>query len=442
MKRKIIIAVVAVAVVAGIAWWVSADEQEESKQLTATVQKGRFDIIVKATGELKAKNSQKIFGPAGLSRIQVYRVKITDLIPEGTVVDSGAYVATLDRSEVTNRLKDLEGELQKVESQYTTTRLDTTMQLRNARNELINLKFAMEESKIAVEQSVYEAPAVKRQAEINYDKAQRAYEQAQQNYVLKQQQAQADMTAISITLQQYQRKIESLQEVLSQFVVSAPKSGMVIYAKEWGGGKRKVGSTVSPWDLTVATLPDLSEMLSVTYINEVDISKIRTGQEVNITVDAFPEKSYSGRVETIANIGEQLPNSDAKVFEVLIELNETDSILRPAMTTGNEILTATFDDVLYIPLESLHSDSITYVFKKEGFKTIKHNVITGAFNENFIIIEEGLNKGDEIFLSVPKNADQLERTGNELYDKYMEQKNTAPDSLPADTAAPPEMNEL
>ncbi|MCK7532908.1 MAG: HlyD family efflux transporter periplasmic adaptor subunit [Marinilabiliales bacterium] len=81
---------------------------------------------------------------------------------------------------------------------------------------------------------------------------------------------------------------------------------MVIYKREWNGAKRKVGSEISPWDPVVATLPDLSSMISKTYVNEIDVSKVKAGQRVRLTVDAFPEKSYTGAVISVANIGEQL----------------------------------------------------------------------------------------------------------------------------------------
>ena len=61
-------------------------------------------------------------------------------------------------------------------------------------------------------------------------------------------------------------------------------------------------------------------MISKTYVNEIDVSKVKAGQKVEIIVDAFPERSYTGTVTSVANIGEQLPNADAKVFEVLIKV--------------------------------------------------------------------------------------------------------------------------
>ena len=142
---------------------------------------------------------------------------------------------------------------------------------------------------------------------------------------------------------------------------------MVIYKRDRIGAKRKVGSSISPWDNVVATLPDMSSMISKTYVNEIDVSKVKTGQKVEIMVDAFPERNYTGTVISVANIGEQLPNADAKVFEVLIKVDGSDPILRPSMTTGNKIITKTINDVIYIPLECVQAgaDSIPFVYTEE-----------------------------------------------------------------------------
>ncbi len=65
----------------------------------------------------------------------------------------------------------------------------------------------------------------------------------------------------------------------------------------------------------VALLPDLSKMITKTYVNEIDISKVRVGQPVKISIDAFPDREYNGIVTEVANIGEQRPGSDAKVLK-------------------------------------------------------------------------------------------------------------------------------
>ncbi|HNV52264.1 MAG TPA: HlyD family efflux transporter periplasmic adaptor subunit, partial [Tenuifilaceae bacterium] len=311
-----------------------------------------------------------------------------------------------------NQLKSTEDELEKSQQAYLKVQLDTTLQLRELRNTLINLKFDMEEKKIVLEQSKYEPPATQRQAQINLDKAEREHRQASHNYNLKREQAEASMKEVAINLERQRRERQDMLDVLSKFVIRAPKPGMVIYYREWGGTKRKVGSSVSPWDLTVATLPDLSVMNSKTYVNEIDISKIKKNQSVRISVDAFPEKQFTGEVVEVANIGEQLPNADAKVFEVVIRVNEYDPILRPSMTTGNQVITNVYDSVMYIALEALHADdSVSYVFTKKGKKQV---VVPGDMNENYIIVEKGLSVDDEIYISMPEKPEKFDLVGEEL----------------------------
>jgi hypothetical protein len=423
MKKRILIPLIVIAVfILAVIVYSATSEKESIMKLTTEVEEGEFEILVAVTGELQAESSVEIRGPSELrSRSHRLRsIKIQDLIAEGTVGDSGDWVATLDRSEASNTLKDRMDELEKIESQYTKTKLDTTIQLRQLRDELINLRFTMEEEKIALEQSQYEPPATIRQAQINLDKATRAYEQAIQNYELKVKQAQADMKEVSINLAKEQRSQQEMTELLEKFDIYAPAPGMVIYKKEWNGQKRTVGSEINPWDLTVATLPDLSTLVSKTYVNEIDISRVKKDQTVRVGVDAFPEKEFTGLVTDVANIGEQLPNTDAKVFEVVIRLNERDPILRPSMTTSNQIITQTFENVKYIPIEALHTDdSTSFVYTTKNHKQI---VVLGESNENSIIVEEGLKTGEEIYLSMPENPESFRLTGKELIAKIKEKK--------------------
>lgn len=415
MKKKVLIPLIAIAaVIIIIIVYSIVPDKDKTIQLTTKVIKNNFEVMVAVTGELRARTSTEIQGPSELrsQNLRIRSVKIQNLIPEGTVVDSGAWVATLDRSEADNSLKDIADELEKIQSQYLRTQLDTTIQLRQLRDDLINLRFNMEEVSIALEQSKYEPPATIRQAQISLDKATRAFEQAKKNYNLKVEQSKADMTEVSINLAKSKRRKEEMESVLKNFDIKAPSSGMVIYRREWNGQKRTVGSEINTWDLTVAELPDLSTLLSRTYVNEIDISKVRVGQKVKIGVDAFPEKSYTGIITEVANIGEQLPNADAKVFEVMIELFEKDPILRPSMTTSNKIVTNEFPDVLSIPLETVHSnDTISYVYSRKGVKKV---VVLGESNENSIIVEKGLEEGEEIYISVPEEAEKWKIDGQEF----------------------------
>ncbi|HHS95340.1 MAG TPA: HlyD family efflux transporter periplasmic adaptor subunit, partial [Phaeodactylibacter sp.] len=383
-----------------------ADKAQKHK-IKTTVTKGEFVIKVTATGELKAKRSEKIRGPQGMRSARIYQTNITDMVPEGTKVKAGDYVATLDRTELDNKLKEAQSEIDKIETQLEQARIDTAIEMRGLRDQLINYRFAMKEKQLEVEQSKYEAPMVIQRANIELERAQRDYDQLLAKYQLTEEKSVARISEILASLRQQELKRKRLKDLSNSFRIVAPKDGMVIYARSWQG-KVGPGSQISTWNPVVAELPDLSDMVSKTFINEVDISRVKKGQEVTIKVDAFPENTYTGKVIKVANIGEQLKNYDSKVFEVVIQVNETDSILRPAMTTSNEIVTDVFEEVLSIPIEALFSDSLSYVFVDKGGKIIKQEVIPGLSNDQAVIIAHGLESGAEILLISPDNADKLD----------------------------------
>jgi multidrug efflux pump subunit AcrA (membrane-fusion protein) len=424
MKRTIIITaiIVVVAIIAMIVISKLSGKKDQGT-LFAEVRKGDFEVVVTTTGELQAEVSTDIKGPEGLAsrNMRFGGIKIQDLIAEGTEVKEGDYVATLDRSSVDNSLKDELDRLESIETDLLKKQLDTTISLANLRDDLLNLKFNMDEAEITLEQSKYEPPTTIRQARISLDKAQRSFDQSLSNYDLKVRQARADIKDTELQLAKQRRKVNEMQDIIQNFVIKAPSDGMVIYKREWNGAKRKVGSEISPWDPVVATLPDLSSMISKTYVNEIDVSKVKAGQEVRLSVDAFPEKSYTGTVTSVANIGEQLPNTDAKVFEVITKVDGSDPILRPSMTTGNQIITQTFKDVVYIPLETVFAttDSVPFVYTKNGWRQV---VVLGESNENDVIVEQGLSSGDKLYLSIPEEGDKFRLHGEDLIAQIKERK--------------------
>ena len=96
------------------------------------------------------------------------------------------------------------------------------------------------------------------------------------------------------------------------------------------------------------------------------------------------------------------------MFEVKIRVNEFDSILRPAMTTKNSIITSVVKNVVYIPLEAVFvQDSVTFSYKMNGSSIVKQQIKTGQRNENEIIITEGLKESDVVLLNAPENSDKL-----------------------------------
>lgn len=415
MKRTLIITGI-VVFVALVALWVFVRVTDKDEEFTfADVEQGYFEITVEATGELIAENSVDIKGPDIVRnrRFRAAPIRILDMVPEGTEVRKGDFIAELDRSSFSNSLKDEQDELTEELTALQSKVLDSAVVLSQLRDEIRNQEFTAAEAEIALAQSKFEPPATQRQAEITLDRARRSLEQKAKQYKLKRAQVRAELANLQSQVNLQQRVVDDISTVLASFTVKAPADGMVIYKKDRLGQKIKAGSNMHPWDPVVATLPDLSSILSKVYISEIEINKISHDLPVEITIDAFPDKYFNGTITSIANIGEQLPNTDTKVFEVLARIEEFEPLLRPSMTTSNKVIVKTYDNVTFVPNESVRagSDNVPFVYTKDGKKQI---VVLGESNGRNIIVERGLNEGTPVWLSVPENAEKFTLAGEEL----------------------------
>ena len=379
-----------------------SDSSNSNTNLTVKVNRGDFVSEVTTSGEAQSNSLKKINGPENLRKFKIRDIKIQDLIPEGTVIKEGDYVGRLDPSNVNEQIIDAKLNLETSISKYTQQQLDTTLNLKQERNSIKDLKFNIEEVELELQQSIYEPPASIRKLEINLEKLKRDLKERDENYQIKKKQANARMVEVGTEVSKIRNKLQDLNKLLKSFTIYSDSNGMLTYVKNWDGSKKKVGSTISPWDPSIANLPDLTKMESKTYANEVDIRKIKKDLKVKIGFDAFPEMQIDGIVTEVANVGEKKRGSDIKVFQVLIELKETNDNVRPGMTTSNIIITNEKKNVLSIPIEAIFSkDSISYVYAKSGFSVIKKQVELGDNNNDEVIIVNGLTEKDIVYLNKP-----------------------------------------
>ena len=399
--------------------------EDTSCQLYATVQRGTFESQVYSSGQLESEKSENIYIPEKLKdrNLQIWQLNITDLVEEGTIVDSGDYVASLDHKVVEEKMSETRDEMEKILSEYEDSKIDSNLNLSNQRDAIVNAELDLQEKKLIVEESAYESPSVQKKAEMDLDKATRKLEQEQKAYVLKKQQEENKVNRKFISYRQIKDRLTELGKLYDALDITSPKPGIITYYKSTWGEVTKVGSMVGSWNPIIATIPDMTSLISRTYINEIDISKIKVGQEATIRIDAFPEKELEGEVTNVANIGQLMPNSDAKVFEVKIKIFGDDPDLKPAMTTSNIIQSKISQDTLFIPTESVfENDSIKFVYVNTGNNIRKQVVWLGDENENFVIVREGLEAGDRLCMVQPDDANGIELEGLAIYDKILQEK--------------------
>ncbi|MEI7828418.1 MAG: HlyD family efflux transporter periplasmic adaptor subunit [Prolixibacteraceae bacterium] len=421
MNKKKLLIIFSISITLLLILYLSFKGKSGEEVITCKVQKGSIEVKVHTSGQLESEKSENILLPSVLSsqNVRVYEIKITDLIEEGSVVDSGQYIATLDHKVIEEVLTTARLELEAAMVVIEDAKLDSNLNLSNYRDLITNSQSDVEERKIVLAESVYESPSVIKKAQMDLSKAERKLEQDIKGLGMRQRQLNSQMERRNIDFRLKQKRVDDLLKLYDALIIKAPKPGMVIYARDRFGIKIQVGSVLTPWSPIIATLPDMTKMISETYINEIDIAKIKVGQKVTLSIDAFPDKELKGEVISVANIGQPMPKSDSKVFLVNIRVFGSDPDLKPAMTTGNLIQTGVYNDKLYVPSEAVfETDSTRFVYLNRN-KFVKQLVDTGEENEDYIIINKGVKEGEVLLLNEPEKTEDIETIGWDIYEEQL-----------------------
>ena len=274
----------------------------------------------------------------GDPRLGIYQAQIKDLVPEGSIVKKGDFVATLDQGRIKQLAESAADQMRRQVSDFNSAKLDSAINLSSMRDELEQLEFDLNYKKIDVEQSMFDSPATQRRAQIDYDRTARLIDSKKRSYQMRKSESKIRCENSERHLKEIQERNEKYQQAMAATRVTAPGDGMIVYVRKWGGRKTKVDDYVSYWDPVIATLPDLSSMVSETYIEEIYISKLKVGDSVRVYVDALKNKELLGSISNISNIGQEMPGFDANVFKVFVKLSGDVSKLKPSMTTNNQII--------------------------------------------------------------------------------------------------------
>jgi len=397
-QKHILFIVVAIALLAYIIW------PKGDNLKFARVQKGLFQTTIVEKGEIRASVTEDIMAPHSTVKDGKFLppMKILELVPEGTIVKTGDKVAVLDPTQVVQTMSNIEMRSYNINQQIEQSRLDSSLSLTEARSAIDKTREQLIDARLRIDQSKYESKSVQRQEQITLEKTQRQLNSQLRNYDQKQRSFKAQIEREQRFIARFEKQVDAYRSLMSKTIVTAPANGMVIYADKFGA-KTQVGSNVSGWQPAIASLPDLRHINSTVMINETEISKVKVGQNVNITVEALPGRTFTGQIVKIAHIGQELTDQYQIAFPVEIKVDvpqkEPPFELMPNMTSTNTIITSQWDNALFIDKTCIHSnDSSYFVYKKKGTSYKKHNVSIGAENENYIQILEGVEEDDKVLL--------------------------------------------
>lgn len=373
---------------------------------TAPVKYGDFLVELTVSGEIKAAKSVSVSAP----RVRV-NMQIVKLIDEGTVVDSGDFILQFDTNELQKLIDDKIAELEIARANYDKSKASLEANMAQMISSLESTGASYELAQLRLSQMEYEAEIKVQEEKLRMRQAEINLEQAHKKIEAQKIIDAAELKTMELKIKLAQAELNKAEKQMRQMTVVAPTSGLVVYQKIWSGGtmeKIKVGHT--PWrGQSLISLPDLSKMQVTTEVSEVDIGLVEEGQTVAITLDAFPEYGFNGAVSDVASLAHEMAGeSDIKVFEVLIDIDQTDPALKPGMTAKAEILLDKIEDSYYVPIEAVFEEDGEYVVYLIDGKIRKAPVKLGRRNDNNVIIEGEIEAGKRVALINPFRKIEME----------------------------------
>ena len=199
-----------------------------------------------------------------------------------------------------------------------------------------------------------------------------------------------------------------------EYYITAPIDGTIITKDAKVGDKIQRSTSNAK---TLATIYDLSELTFDMDIDELDITNIKDGQEVNVQADAFKNKVFKGKITNVSLVA---ANSNGVTnYPVTVTLTDTGDLL-PGMNVDAYVILANVENAVAIPADALQRGNVVYVLNTsptikagnystegisdrvknrvpDGFTAI--NVETGISNANYIEVKSGLQEGDEVYVS-------------------------------------------
>ena len=302
-----------VVIIAGAAFMMRGRDEGVSGPTweTAAASRGDIELSASATGTLEPRRVVTI--GSELSGL------VTDvLVDENDQVKAGQVLARIDTTSLENQLAQARASL--MVARASIKRAQATLDEAKIREKLT---LQLVEKQAAAKSSIDEMRAARLRA-------------------------QADLESARATLAQNRANVSSIEDELAKAEIRAPIDGVVL-SRSVEPGNTVASSLQAPELFVVAE--DLGKMELQVLISEADISLVKDGQAAEFTVDAWPKKKFVASVESVS----LSPTNSANVvtYMTVLEVDNSEHLLRPGMTAATTIKTGKLESVLRIPNAAL-----------------------------------------------------------------------------------------
>lgn len=374
MRKLLVFAAIAAALVAAVLWSRSTRGTSEKEVEVATVERGIIQSSILASGTLAYREQVQLRSEV-IARVTELNVEEADRVQAGDLIirlDPEAFEAAVEQQEANVRLQDIAIERQRVAIRNIERRFERQQGM-FARNLIDEDTYDLVENELAL--------------------------------------ARVDLRSREESLSQARAALAQARERLDRTEIRSPIDGIVIQVDVKVGETVIAGTTNIPGS-TLVIIADPSEMLVEVQVDEADIAQVIEGQRADVFAAAYPDDALPGGVESIATMARRATGQQGLSFEVKIKLDDPESLgVRPGMSARVDIYTESSDNAVSVPVQAvlyeepeidLDAEDVagleekTYVFLMVDGQAQRRDVELGISSDSAQEITAGLDEGQQV----------------------------------------------
>ena len=271
------------------------------------VARGAFVKTLRMTGLVESIHFHNVAAPrlVGATAPGSNTLIITKLMPSGTHVVPGQLLVEFDRQNQLKAAIDKRSEHRDLEEQIRKKRAEQEQARAKDDTELSVAANAVENARLEMKKNAYLGRIDQEKNEQRLEEAEAKQKQLKATFDLKRRAAQADLRILEIQRDRAYKAMKSAEDNATRMVVTSPISGMVVLRMVWRPGQQveiQEGEEARP-GMPIMQVVDPAAMLVRVKVNQADVHLLQVGQPARISLDAYPELQFQGRVEQVAPVG-------------------------------------------------------------------------------------------------------------------------------------------
>ena len=363
---------------------------------TAIVEQKDFVQRVRVHGIVEAVESHTIAAPR-LSGQGLNTLIITRLVKNGSAVHQGDVLVEFDRQAQLKNVLDKEAEYKGLVAQISKKEAEQAAAKAADETELKKAEDALKTAELEVKKNEIVSRIDAEKNQENLEEAKAAFGQLSQTFGLKRQAARAELRTLEIQRDRALTAMKWAQANTQKMLVHASMDGVAVINSMWKGGSM---SDVQEGDEVRAGFPFMqvvnpARMQVRARVNQADIEQLRQGENVHIGLDAYPELSFTGKIESIAAVAQTSAfSTKTRNLVVIFSINGTDPKLLPDLSAAVDIEISREQKVLVAPRDAVVDENgRKFVLAKNGSGYEKREVKIGAGDDVEQVIVSGIEKG-------------------------------------------------